>query len=96
MYVIAAKNSMADIKGLLAKMENADDTGKKTASQQIRSSIALMQRGVGGITKGATATYTSSDGKKKIQKVTDVVNGHGISGAGGEISASVGVAGTRR
>jgi hypothetical protein len=75
-YVIAAKNSMADIKGLLAKMENADDAGKKTASQQIRSSIAIMQRGVGGVTKGQTVTYTLSDGKK-IQNVTDVVTGTG-------------------
>jgi hypothetical protein len=33
-----------------------------------------MQRGVGGITKGAAVTYTLSDGKK-IQKVTDVVTG---------------------
>jgi hypothetical protein len=30
--------------------------------------------GVGGITKGQTATYTLSDGKK-IQKVTEVVTG---------------------
>ena len=34
----------------------------------------MMQRGVGGITKGTAVTYTLSDGKK-IQKVTDVMTG---------------------
>ena len=77
-------------------MDIANAFAKKHASQEIKERIAVKQRGVGGITKGATVTYTLSDGKKKIQKVTDVVNGHGISGAGGEFSASVGVAGTRR
>ncbi len=36
----------------------------------------MMQRGVGGVTKGHEVTYTLSDGKK-IQKVTDVVTGTG-------------------
>ena len=36
----------------------------------------MMQRGVGGITKGTAVTYTLSDGKK-IQKVTDVMTGTG-------------------
>jgi len=35
-----------------------------------------MQRGVGGVTKGQTVTYTLSNGKK-IQKVTKVVEGNG-------------------
>ena len=35
-----------------------------------------MQRGIGGITKGTTVTYTLSDGKK-IQKVNDLVTGTG-------------------
>ena len=35
-----------------------------------------MQRGVGGVTKGQTVTYTLSDGKK-VQKVTEVVEGTG-------------------
>ena len=34
------------------------------------------QRGVGGIVKGNSVTYTLTDGKK-IQKVTDVVTGTG-------------------
>ena len=34
------------------------------------------QRGVGGIVKGQSVTYTLSDGKK-IQKVTEVVTGTG-------------------
>ena len=48
----------------------------KRASQDIKQRIAVMQRGVGGITKGDAVTYTLSDGKK-IQKVTDVVTGTG-------------------
>ena len=39
-------------------------------------SVAVMQRGVGGIAKGQSGTYTVSDGKK-IQKVTEVVTGTG-------------------
>ena len=35
-----------------------------------------MQRGVGGVVKGNSVTYTLSEGKK-IQKVTDVVTGTG-------------------
>ena len=49
---------------------------------------SLPQRGVGGIVKGNSVTYTLSDGKK-IQKVTDVVTGTGVSGAGVEFSAPV-------
>jgi hypothetical protein len=37
---------------------------------------AIMQRGVVGIVKGNSVTYTLSDGNK-IQKVTDVVTGTG-------------------
>ena len=75
-YVIASKKSMSDIKGLLAKMETADDSAQQQASQQIKERIAIMQRGIGGVTKGQTVTYTLSDGKK-IQKVTEVVDGTG-------------------
>ena len=53
-------------------MEGSDDAGKTRVSQEIRQRIAIVQRGVGGITKGQAVTYTLSDGKK-IQKVTDVV-----------------------
>jgi hypothetical protein len=67
---------MSDIRGLLANMEGGDDAGQKRASQEIKECIAIMQRGVGGITKGSAVTYTLSDGKK-IQKVTDVVTGTG-------------------
>ena len=75
-YVLASEKPMTDIRGLLAKMETADDTGQKRASQEIKEQIAVMQRGIGGITKGQAVTYTLSDGKK-IQKVTDVVTGTG-------------------
>ena len=58
-------------------MEGGDDAGQKRVSQKIKERIAVMQRGVGGITKGDAVTYyTLSDGKK-IQKVTDVVTGTG-------------------
>ena len=57
-------------------MDIANAFAKKHASQEIKERIAVKQRGVGGITKGATATYTLSDGKK-IQNVTDVVTGTG-------------------
>jgi CHAT domain-containing protein len=73
-YVLTSEKPMSDIQGLLAKMEAVDDVGKKRVAQEIKQRIATVQRGVGGITKGQTVTYTLSDGKK-IQKVTEVVTG---------------------
>ena len=73
-YVLASEKSMPDIRGLLAKMETADDAGQKRVSREIKERIAVIKRGVGGITKGQAATYALSDGKK-IQKVTEVVTG---------------------
>ena len=75
-YVLASEKPMADIRGLLAQMEGGSEAGQQRASQQIKERIAVMQRGVGGIVKGNSVTYTLSDGKK-IQKVTDVVTGTG-------------------
>ena len=49
---------------------------QKRASQEVKERITVMQRGVGGITKGQAVTYTLSDGKK-LQKVTDVVTATG-------------------
>jgi hypothetical protein len=57
-------------------MQTAADRGQERASQEIKERIAVLQRGVGGIVKGNSVTYTLSDGKK-IQKVTDVVTGMG-------------------
>jgi hypothetical protein len=57
-------------------MEGGSEASQQRASRQIKERIAVMQRGVGGITKGNEVTYTLSDGKK-IQKVTDVVTGTG-------------------
>jgi CHAT domain-containing protein len=73
-YVLTSEKPMSDIQGLLAKMEAVDDAGKKRVAQEIKQRIAIVQRGVGGITKGQAVTYTLSDGKK-IQKVTEVVTG---------------------
>lgn len=75
-YVLASEKPMSDIRGLLAKMETADEAGQKRASQQIKERIAVMQRGVGGITKGQAVTYALTNGKK-IQKVTEIVTGTG-------------------
>ena len=75
-YVLASEKPMTDIRGLLAQMEGGSEAGHKRASREIKERIAVMQRGVGGITKGQAVTYTLSDGKK-IQKVTDVVTGTG-------------------
>lgn len=75
-YVLASEKPMTDIQALLAKMEAADDPGKRRVSQDIKLRIGAIQRGVGGITKGQTAVYVLSDGRK-IQKVTDVVSGTG-------------------
>jgi hypothetical protein len=60
---------------LLTEMQTEEAAGQKRASQEIKERIAVMQRGVGGITKGQAVTYTFSG--KKIQKVTDVVTGTG-------------------
>ena len=57
-------------------MEGGSEAGQKRAAQEIKQRIAVLQRGVGGITKGQAVTYMLSDGKK-IQKVTDVVTGTG-------------------
>jgi CHAT domain-containing protein len=73
-YVLTSEKPMPDIQGLLAKMEAVDDAGKKRVAQEIKQRIEIVQRGVGGITKGQAVTYTLSDGKK-IQKVTEVVTG---------------------
>jgi hypothetical protein len=73
-YVLTSEKPMSDIQGLLAKMEAVDDAAKKRVAQEIKQRIAIVQRGVGGITKGQAVTYTLSDGKK-IQKVTEVVTG---------------------
>ena len=59
-----------------AIMDSGDHAGQPRVSQEIKERIAVMQRGVGGITKGDAVTHTLSDGKK-IQKVTDVVAGTG-------------------
>ncbi len=75
-YVLTSEKPMLDIQGLLAKMASVDDSGQQRVSQEIKQRIAIVQRGVGGITKGPSVTYTLSDGKK-IQKVTDVVTGTG-------------------
>ena len=67
---------MSDISGLINKMEAASSDERRRISQEIRDKIKLVQRGVGGISKGKAATYTLSDGQV-IEKVTEVVSGVG-------------------
>ena len=57
-------------------MDIVNAFAKKRAAQVIKGRIAIMQRGVGLVIKGATVTYMLSDGKK-IQNVTDLVTGTG-------------------
>ena len=42
-------------------MEGGSDAGQKRACQEIKERIAVLQRGVGGITKGQAVTYTLSE-----------------------------------
>jgi len=76
-YVLASQAPMQDIQELLAKMEKADDSAKQQVSQEIKRRVKIMQRGVGGITKGQVVTYRLTGGKK-IKKVTEVVSGTGV------------------
>lgn len=75
-YVLASEKPLSDIQGLLTKMESVDEGTQKQLSQEIQQRIILVQRGVGGVTKGKATSYKLSDGKQ-IQKVTDVVSGAG-------------------
>ena len=67
---------MSDISGLMNKMEAAKSGDQRRISQEVRDKIKLVQRGVGGISKGKAATYTLSDGQV-IEKITEVVSGTG-------------------
>src|SRR5262249_36891357 len=55
-YVLTSEKPMSDIQGLLAKMETVDDASKNRVAQEIKQRIAIVQRGVGGITKGQVVT----------------------------------------
>jgi CHAT domain-containing protein len=76
LYTVASEKPLPNVRELLHKMEAADDAGKKRASQEIKNKIPIVQRGVGGITKGKTVTYSLSSGDR-IEKVTEVVSGSG-------------------
>jgi CHAT domain-containing protein len=74
LYILASEKPLPNIRELLRKMEAADEAGKRRISQEIKNNITIVQRGVGGITKGKMVTYPLSDGKR-IEKVTEVVAG---------------------
>lgn len=75
-YVLASQEPMTDIRGLLSKMAKASDDERKRLSREIRQRIGIVERGVGGVTKGKAVSYALSDGRT-IQKVTEVVAGSG-------------------
>jgi len=75
-YVLASEEPLADIRLLLHKMEQANETERKKLSGEIKQQIEIVERGVGGVTKGKTVSYPLSDGRR-VEKVTDVVAGTG-------------------
>lgn len=75
-YVLVAEKPMSDIRGLLVKMEKANEAERKRLSGEIKQRIGIVERGVGGVDKGKAVSYTLSDGRT-IQKVTDVVASSG-------------------
>ena len=75
-YVLASETPLTDIRGLLSKMNEASDTERKSLSREIKQQIQIVERGVGGVTKGKAVSYALSDGRN-IQKVTELVTGAG-------------------
>ena len=75
-YVLALEKPMSDIRELLRKMEKANEAERKRLAGEMKQQIKIVERGVGGVDKGKTVSYTLSDGRT-IQKVTDVVAGSG-------------------
>jgi hypothetical protein len=75
-YVLASEGPLADIRGLLLKMDRANETERKQLSGEIKQRIKIVERGVSGIAKGKTVTYPLSDGQR-VQKVTEIVAGAG-------------------
>jgi hypothetical protein len=75
-YVLASEEPMNDIRVLLARMEKANDGERKRLSGDIKQRIGIVERGVGGVTKGKAVSYPLSDGRR-VNKVTEVVAGIG-------------------
>jgi hypothetical protein len=75
-YVLASETPLTDISGLLSKMNEASNSERKRLSREIKQQIQIVERGVGGVTKGKAVSYALSDGRH-IQKVTEFVSGAG-------------------
>ncbi len=75
-YVLTDVNPMSDIDRLLSDMERKGNAQQREDSQKILAQVNVLKRGVGGITKGKTLTFKTSDGDT-ISNVTDVVKGRG-------------------
>lgn len=75
-YVLADINPMTDIDRLLADMDRKGSRQQKEDSQKILTQVAVLKRGVGGVSNGKPMAFKTSDGNT-IQNVTQVVKGRG-------------------
>jgi CHAT domain-containing protein len=75
-YVLASEEPMKDIRGLLVRMEKANEAERNHLSGEIKQRIKIVERGVGGIAKGKSVSYPLSDGRL-VRKVTEIVAGTG-------------------
>lgn len=75
-YIIADVNPMTDIDHLLADMERKGNRQQKDDSQKILTQVAVLKRGVGGVSSGKPMAFKTSDGDT-ISNVTQIVKGKG-------------------
>jgi serine/threonine protein kinase len=75
-YVIADINPMTEIDRLLVDMERKGSRQQKEDSQKILTQVAVLKRGVGGVSSGKPITFKTSDGDA-INNVTQIVKGRG-------------------
>jgi len=75
-YILVDEKPMADIDRLLADMERKGSQKQKEDSQKILTQVAVLKRGVGGISNGKPMAFKTSDGDT-IQNVSQVVKGRG-------------------
>jgi len=73
-YVLASEKPLNDISNLLKEMNSVSAKERISLSARIRSRIQVLERGVGGITKGKLKSFYLKNGKE-IQRVTEVVKG---------------------
>ena len=74
--MIADINPMTEIDRLLVDMERKGSRQQKEDSQKILTQVAVLKRGVGGVSSGKPITFKTSDGDA-INNVTQIVKGRG-------------------